>query len=132
MLGLSKSCTKINVLRFKAFEATANSEDSQLKDDVISEAQIDLIDSIEEVSLAEKHQRKPLSSVGEGLTILERANYISTLLNDDKKFNDMLDAVDDVAQLKKRWNYSGKLNPSGRKEDIESAKLLLKNESQIF
>ena len=125
MLALSRELhERLTVLRFKAFEATANSEDSQLKDDVISEAQIDLIDSIEEVSLAEKHQRKPLSSVGEGLTILERANYTSALYsNDDKKFNDMLDAVDDCGTVEEAMElFRETLNPSGRKEDIESAK----------
>ena len=47
MLSLSRELhERLTVLRFKAFEGSANSEDSKSKDDVISEAQIDLIDSI--------------------------------------------------------------------------------------
>ena len=61
----------------------------------IDKAQVDLIDSIAEVSLAEKHLNKPLSSISEGLTILEIANFTSILFkNDGTKFNETLDAVD--------------------------------------
>lgn len=94
-------------------------------DETIPENQIDLMDAIEDVrvSLAEKHQRKPLSSVGEGLTILERANFTSILFsNDDSSFNDMLDAVDKCNTLDEALGvFRGAIKPSGRKEDIELA-----------
>ncbi len=128
MLSLSRELhERLAVLRFKAFEASvldveATSE-AELLDEDVSESQIDLIDSIKEVSLAEKHQHKPLSSVGEGLTILERANYTSILFsNDDTSFNDMLDeidlcqTVDDATKL-----FRNSIKPSGRKEDIDFA-----------
>jgi hypothetical protein len=122
MLELSRELhERLAVLRFKAFEATSIEErDSADEND---EAQIDLIDSIKEVSLAEKHQQKPLSSVREGLTILERANYTSILFsNDDSGFNDMLDDVDlcnNVDDATEAFRVS--INPNGRKEDVELA-----------
>ena len=117
---------RLAVLRYKAFEASV-AEDEKVEDVVLEndtdESQIDLIDSIEEVSLAEKHQFKPLSSVGEGLTILERANFTSILFsNDDLSFNDMLDAVDKCRNTEDATRVFRKaLKPSGRKEDIELA-----------
>ena len=124
MLDLSRELhERLTVLRFKAFEAAEISKDSKSKHDVISEVQIDLIDSIKEVSLAEKHQRKRLSSVGEGLTILERANYTSALYsNDNKTFNDIIDTIDGCGTVEEAMElFRETLNPSGRKEDIESA-----------
>ena len=87
------------------------------------EAQIDLMDSIKEVSLVEKHQLSPLSSVGEGLTILERANYTSTLFsNDEVKFNDMLDAVDGCGTVNQAVDlFRNSISPSGRKEEVALA-----------
>lgn len=128
MLSLSRELhERLAVLRFKAFEASVVEDDSpseaEVVDEDVSESQIDLIDSIKEVSLAEKHQHKPLSSVGEGLTILERANFTSILFsNDDTSFNDMLDevdlckTVDDATAI-----FRDSINPSGRKEDVELA-----------
>ena len=139
---------RLTVLRFKAFEVSNGDhpvadeapvepqaeelteeiieEDIDVEaDETIPENQIDLMDAIEDVrvSLAEKHQRKPLSSVGEGLTILERANFTSILFsNDDSSFNDMLDAVDKCNTPDEALGvFRGAIKPSGRKEDIELA-----------
>ena len=141
---------RLTVLRFKAFEvsncdqtiakeASVETPDEELSkkrgeevgeeerelDEASTENQIDLMDAIEDVrvSLAEKHQRKPLSSVGEGLTILERANFTSILFsNDDSSFNDMLDAVDKCnTPVEALGVFRGAIKPSGRKEDIELA-----------
>ena len=81
------------------------------------------MDSIKEVSLVEKHQLTPLSSIGEGLTILERANYTSTLFsNDEVKFNDMLDAVDNCGTVNQAVElFKTSINPSGREEDVKFA-----------
>ena len=125
MLSLARELhERLAVLRYKAFEASnSNDDDEKAKVEEISEAQIDLIDSIEEVSLAEKHLYKPLSSIGEGLTILERANYTSTLYsNDSKQFNDMLDAVDGCKTVDEALKlFRETINPTGRKEEIEDA-----------
>ena len=122
MLALSRELhERLTVLRFKDFEAATN--DDTLDVEESDEAQIDLIDSIKEVSLAEKHQQKPLSSVREGLTILERANYTSILFsNDASSFNDVLDDVDlcshvDDAPLA----FRDSINPNGRKEEVQLA-----------
>ena len=137
---------RLTVLRFKAFEVSNGDyyvaeeasvepqaeelteeyvEEDVEADEIIPENQIDLMDAIEDVrvSLAEKHQRKPLSSVGEGLTILERANFTSILFsNDDSRFNDMLDAVDKCnTPVEALGVFRGAIKPSGRKEDIELA-----------
>ena len=133
---------RLTVLRFKAFvvsngdppvaeeasvepQAEEYVEEDVEADETIPENQIDLMDAIEDVrvSLAEKHQRKPLSSVGEGLTILERANFTSILFsNDDSSFNDMLDAVDKCNTPDEALGvFRGAIKPSGRKEDIELA-----------
>ena len=123
MLAMSRELhERLAVLRFKAFEAAASDdvvEDSEDSD----EAQIDLMDSIKEVSLVEKHQLTPLSSIGEGLTILERANYTSTLFsNDEVKFNDMLDAVDNCGTVNQAVElFKTSINPSGREEDVKFA-----------
>ena len=133
---------RLTVLRFKAFEVSncdqtiakessvetlideVGEEESEV-DKTTPENQIDLMDAIEDVrvSLAEKHQRKPLSSVGEGLTILERANFTSILFsNNDSSFNDMLDAVDKCnTPVEALGVFRGAIKPSGRKEDIELA-----------
>ena len=117
---------RLAVLRHKVFEASVAEEEKVEEvalDNETDESQIDLIDSIEEVSLAEKHQCKPLSSIGEGLTILERANFTSILFsNDDLSFNDMLDAVDKCRNTEEATRIFRKaMKPSGRKEDIELA-----------
>ena len=137
---------RLTVLRFKAFEVSNGDyyvaeeasvepqaeelteeyvEEDVEADEIIPENQIDLMDAIEDVrvSLAEKHQRKPLSSVGEGLTILERANFTSILFsNDDSSFNDMLDAVDKCnTPVEALGVFRGAIKPSGRKEDMELA-----------
>ena len=124
MLTLSRELhERLAVLRFKAFESSTQEEQVEEEDECVSEAQIDLIDAIEEVSLAEQHQRKPLSYVGEGLTILERANFTSILFsNDDTGFNDMLDNVDDCNSVDEATKlFRESINPYGRKEEVDLA-----------
>lgn len=124
MLTLSRELhERLAVLRFKAFEASTQEEQVEEEDESVNESQIDLIDAIEEVSLAEQYQRKPLSSVGEGLTILERANFTSILFsNDDTRFNNMLDNVDDCNSVDEATKlFRESINPSGRNEDVDLA-----------
>ena len=133
---------RITVLRYKAFEDL--SQNGNESDDIINheidekseKSQTDLISSIEEVtgeppkksklkitSLAESLQSVPLNSIGEGLTILDRANFTSTLFsNDNIKFNDMLDLVDQSHNIKgaiKAFNSS--INTRGTSHEIEAA-----------
>ena len=133
---------RITVLRYKAFED--RSQNGNEGDDIINheidekseKSQTDLISSIEEVtgeppkksklkttSLAESLQSVPLNSIGEGLTILDRANFTSTLFsNDNIKFNDMLDMVDRSHNIKdaiKAFNSS--INTRGTSHEIEAA-----------
>ena len=129
---------RLTILRFKAFEAMVK-VDEDVRFDKEDESQTNLIDSIAEVtaiemppkskkkmgkkSLAESLQSLPLSSIGEGLTILDRANFTSTLFsNDTKNFNDMLDSVDACRHFEAAWDVFHKsINTMGTKPEIESA-----------
>ena len=118
---------RLTVLRHKAYEALALKEENGEDCEFISESQVNLIDSIAEVrseTLAEKHQMLPLSSVGEGLTIIERANFTSVLFsNSDVSFNDMLDAVDDCQNQEEAKDvFQDAINPTGPEEDIALAR----------
>jgi len=118
---------RLTVLRHKAYEALALRGEEGGEYDLISESQVNLIDSIAEVnseSLAEKHPMLPLSSVGEGLTIIERANFTSVLFsNSDVSFNDMLDAVDDCQNPEEAKDvFQEAINPSGPAEDVALAR----------
>jgi hypothetical protein len=129
---------RLTILRFKAFEAMVRLDEdvSFNKED---ESQTNLIDSIAEVtaidtpkktkkkrgrkSLAESLQSLPLSSIGEGLTILDRANFTSTLFsNDTKNFNDMLDSVDACSHFEAACDvFNNSIKTEGTKPEIESA-----------
>jgi len=129
---------RLTILRFKAFEAMVRLDEdvSFNKED---ESQTNLLDSIAEVtaietpkksnpkknrkSLAESLQYLPLSSIGEGLTILDRANFTSTLFsNDTTSFNDMLDSVDECSDVEAACEvFKNSLSTNGTKPEIESA-----------
>jgi hypothetical protein len=133
---------RITVLRYKAFEDLSQNSDEG--DDIITheidekseKSQTDLISSIEEVtgeppkksklkmtSLAESLQSVPLNSIGEGLTILDRANFTSTLFsNDNIKFNDMLDLVDRSHNIKGAIKaFKSSIITRGTSHEIEAA-----------
>ena len=129
---------RLTILRFKAFEAMVRMDEDVrfIKED---ESQTNLIDSIAEVtaietpkkakkkrgrkSLAESLQSLPLSSIGEGLTILDRANFTSTLFsNDTTNFNDMLDSVDACSHFEAACEvFNNSIKTEGTKPEIESA-----------
>ena len=143
MHALSRSLyERITVLRYKAFEtASQNGEEGENLinpeiDEESGKSQTDLISSIEEVtgappknanlkvrSLAESLQSAPLNSIGEGLTILDRANFTSTLFsNDNIKFNDMLDLVDKCNNIKSAEKvFNSSIKTRGTSNEIEAA-----------
>lgn len=146
---------RLTVLRFKAFESKNQAEEepevqsevevetkeetpkSESIDDEpevpeVDKAQVDLIDSIAEVSLAEKHLNKPLSSISEGLTILEIANFTSILFkNDGTKFNETLDAVDGCNGREEAYEvFHSAITPEGHEEDIAHARVAFENRIQ--
>lgn len=143
MHALSRSLyERITVLRYKAFEtASQNGEEGENLinpeiDEESGKSQTDLISSIEEVtgappkkanlkvrSLAESLQSAPLNSIGEGLTILDRANFTSTLFsNDNIKFNDMLDLVDQCNNIKSAEKvFNSSIKTRGTSNEIEAA-----------
>ena len=143
MHALSRSLyERITVLRYKAFETVSqNGEDgggllNPEIDEEREKSQTDLISSIEEVtgtppnkvslkvkSIAESLQTSPLNSIGEGLTILDRANFTSTLFsNDNIKFNDMLDLVDQCDNIKSAEKvFNSSIKTRGTSNEIEAA-----------
>ena len=143
MHALSRSLyERITVLRYKAFETVSQNggEGENIINSGIDEesekSQTDLISSIEEVtgalpkkanlkvrSLAESLQSAPLNSIGEGLTILDRANFTSTLFsNDNIKFNDMLDLVDQCNNIKSAEKvFNSSIKTRGTSNEIEAA-----------
>ena len=144
---------RLTVLRFKAFETKqerhiepapapgetpaavpfeASVESVVETPEEIDKAQVDLIDSIAEVSLAEKHLNKPLSSISEGLTILEIANFTSILFkNDGTKFNETLDAVDSCGGREAAYEvFHAAISPEGHEEDIAHARVAFENRIQ--
>jgi hypothetical protein len=143
MHALSRSLyERITVLRYKAFETVSQNggEGENIINSGIDEesekSQTDLISSIEEVtgappknanlkvrSLAESLQSAPLNSIGEGLTILDRANFTSTLFsNDNIKFNDMLDLVDKCNNIKSAEKvFNSSIKTRGTSNEIEAA-----------
>lgn len=143
MHALSRSLyERITVLRYKAFETVSQNggEGENIINSGIDEesekSQTDLISSIEEVtgappkkanlkvrSLAESLQSTPLNSIGEGLTILDRANFTSTLFsNDNIKFNDMLDLVDQCNNIKSAERvFNSSIKTRGTSNEIEAA-----------
>ena len=133
---------RITVLRYKAFETFSRkgSEGDHLinpdTDEEGEKSQTDLISSIEEVtgappkkanlevkSLAESLQSAPLNSIGEGLTIVDRANFTSTLFsNDNMKFNDMLDLVDQCNTIKSAEKvFNSSIKTRGTSNEIEAS-----------
>ena len=143
MHALSRSLyERITVLRYKAFKTVSQNggEGENIINSGIDEesekSQTDLISSIEEVtgappknanlkvrSLAESLQSAPLNSIGEGLTILDRANFTSTLFsNDNIKFNDMLDLVDKCNNIKSAEKvFNSSIKTRGTSNEIEAA-----------
>lgn len=133
---------RLTILRFKAFEAMVKvdeDEDEDLRFNKEDESQTNLIDSIAEVtaikmpqkskkkrgrkSISESLQSLPLSSIAEGLTILDRANFTSTLFsNNTKNFNDMLDSVDACSHVEAACDvFEKSINTMGTKPEIKSA-----------
>ena len=132
---------RITVLRHKAFENLSQNGGegeeiiTQEIDEESEKSQTDLISSIEEIeehpkksklkitSLAERLQSTPLNSIGEDLTILDRANFTSTLFsNDNIKFNDMLDLVDKCHNINGAVKaFKSSITTRGTSHEIEAA-----------
>ncbi|MBC8151045.1 MAG: hypothetical protein H8E97_07140 [Bacteroidetes bacterium] len=133
---------RITVLRYNALETFSQKGAEGVDlihpeiDEESEKSQTDLISSIEEVtgappkkanlkvrSLAESLQSSPLNSIGEGLTIVDRANFTSTLFsNDNIKFNDMLDLVDQCNNIKSAEKvFNSSMKTRGTSNEIEEA-----------
>ena len=89
--------------------------------DTLPEQQVDLLSSIGELTLAEKLALQPLSSVAEGLSILDRAQFTSVLFSGEEKiFSALLAKLERAAtQEEAMAMFQETLSPRGEDAEVE-------------
>ena len=89
--------------------------------DTLPEKQVDLLSSIGELTLAEKLALQPLSSVAEGLSILDRAQFTSVLFSGEEKiFSALLAKLERAAtQEEAMAMFQETLSPRGEDAEVE-------------
>ena len=91
------------------------------KPDTLPEQQVDLLSSIGELTLAEKLALQPLSSVAEGMSILDRAQFTSVLFSGEEKiFSALLAKLERAAtQEEAMAMFQETLSPRGEDAEVE-------------
>ena len=89
--------------------------------DTLPEKQVDLLSSIGELTLAEKLALQPLSSVAEGMSILDRAQFTSVLFSGEEKiFSALLAKLERAAtQEEAMAMFQETLSPRGEDAEVE-------------
>ena len=89
--------------------------------DTLPEQQVDLLSSIGELTLAEKLALQPLSSVAEGMSILDRAQFTSVLFSGEEKiFSALLAKLERAAtQEEAMAMFQETLSPRGEDAEVE-------------
>ena len=89
--------------------------------DTQSEQQVDLLSSIGEMTLAEKLALQPLSSVAEGMSILDRAQFTSVLFSGEEEiFSALLAKLERAAtQEEAMAMFQETLSPRGEDAEVE-------------
>ena len=89
--------------------------------DTQPEQQVDLLSSIGEMTLAEKLALQPLSSVAEGMSILDRAQFTSVLFSGEEKiFSALLAKLERAAtQEEAMAMFQETLSPRGEDAEVE-------------
>ena len=89
--------------------------------DTPPEQQVDLLSSIGEMTLAEKLALQPLSSVAEGMSILDRAQFTSVLFSGEEKiFSALLAKLERAAtQEEAMAMFQETLSPRGEDAEVE-------------
>jgi len=87
-----------------------------------SESQVDLLSSIGELTLAEKLALQPLSSVAEGMSILDRAQFTSVLFSGEEDvFSTLLEKLSRASTQEEAFAlFQEALSPSGEDQDVEA------------
>ena len=91
------------------------------KPDTLPERQVDLLSSIGELTLAEKLALQPLSSVAEGMSILDRAQFTSVLFSGEEKiFSALLAKLERAATQEEAMAlFQETLSPRGEDAEVE-------------
>ncbi|MGB1347907.1 MAG: hypothetical protein ACPHZB_00390 [Flavobacteriales bacterium] len=89
--------------------------------DTPPEQQVDLLSSIGEMTLAEKLALQPLSSVAEGMSILDRAQFTSVLFSGEEEiFSALLAKLERAAtQEEAMAMFQETLSPRGEDAEVE-------------
>ena len=89
--------------------------------DTAPEQQVDLLSSIGEMTLAEKLALQPLSSVAEGMSILDRAQFTSVLFSGEEEiFSALLAKLERAAtQEEAMAMFQETLSPRGEDAEVE-------------
>ena len=89
--------------------------------DTQPEQQVDLLSSIGEMTLAEKLALQPLSSVAEGMSILDRAQFTSVLFSGEEEiFSALLAKLERAAtQEEAMAMFQETLSPRGEDTEVE-------------
>ena len=89
--------------------------------DTQPEQQVDLLSSIGEMTLAEKLALQPLSSVAEGMSILDRAQFTSVLFSGEEEiFSALLAKLERAAtQEEAMAMFQETLSPRGEDAEVE-------------
>ena len=89
--------------------------------DTPAEQQVDLLSSIGEMTLAEKLALQPLSSVAEGMSILDRAQFTSVLFSGEEEiFSALLAKLERAAtQEEAMAMFQETLSPRGEEAEVE-------------
>jgi hypothetical protein len=89
-----------------------------------SEAQVDLLSSIGEMTLAEKLALQPLSNVADGLSIVDRAQFTSVLFSGEEEvFSTLLGKLSKSATQEEAFAlFQEAMSPRGEDPEVEALK----------
>ncbi len=90
----------------------------------VAEAQVDLLSSIGEMTLAEKLALQPLSNVADGLSIVDRAQFTSVLFSGEEEvFSTLLEKLSRSATQEEAFAlFQEALSPRGEDSEVDALK----------
>lgn len=90
----------------------------------VAEAQVDLLSSIGEMTLAEKLALQPLSNVADGMSIVDRAQFTSVLFSGEEEvFSTLLERLSRSAtQVEAFALFQEALSPRGEDPEVDALK----------
>jgi len=90
----------------------------------VAEAQVDLLSSIGEMTLAEKLALQPLSNVADGMSIVDRAQFTSVLFSGEEEvFSTLLEKLSRSATQEEAFAlFQEALSPRGEDPEVDALK----------